>query len=38
MRHYLPAGLTAVARYEVAGTANLEERAVTAAAVFALPR
>ncbi|MCO6010951.1 50S ribosomal protein L11 methyltransferase [Actinoallomurus purpureus] len=37
LRPYLPDGLTAVARYEVAGTANLEERAVTAAAVFAIP-
>ncbi|MEV5750666.1 50S ribosomal protein L11 methyltransferase [Actinoallomurus sp. NPDC052308] len=37
LRPYLPDGLAAVARYEVAGTANLEERAVTAAAVFALP-
>ncbi|MCO5999484.1 class I SAM-dependent methyltransferase [Actinoallomurus rhizosphaericola] len=38
LRPYLPDGLTTVARYEVAGTANLEERAVTAAAVFAIPR
>ncbi|MCO5990539.1 50S ribosomal protein L11 methyltransferase [Actinoallomurus spadix] len=37
LRPYLPDGLTAVARYEVGGTANLEERAVTAAAVFAIP-
>lgn len=37
LRPYLPDGLTIVARYEVPGTANLEERAVTAAAVFALP-
>jgi predicted nicotinamide N-methyase len=37
LRPYLPAGLTTVARYEVPGTADLEERAVTAAAVFAVP-
>ncbi|MFL6051845.1 MAG: class I SAM-dependent methyltransferase [Actinoallomurus sp.] len=37
LRPYLPDGLTTVARYEVPGTANLEERAVTATAVFAVP-
>ncbi|GAA4623884.1 methyltransferase [Actinoallomurus vinaceus] len=37
LRPYLPRGLTVLARYEVPGTANLEERAVTAAAVFAIP-
>jgi predicted nicotinamide N-methyase len=37
LRPYLPDGLSIVARYEVPGTANLEERAVTPAAVFAVP-